>query len=50
MASTIYDQDVRGTPAFRLYKQGRCVRSFSGLLDGELRAEMEKTLNMNYKI
>ena len=44
LSRVIWDQDVRGTPTFRIYRSGRLLRGFSGLIDGELRAEIEKCL------
>lgn len=41
----IWDQDVRGTPTFRIYKNGRVLRAFSGLQDDELKAEIDECLD-----
>ena len=46
MKRVIWDQDVRGTPTFRFYRQGRLVRGFSGLGEDGLKNEIEKAMNM----
>ncbi|CBY07889.1 unnamed protein product [Oikopleura dioica] len=38
----LWDEDVRGTPTFRIYRDGRCLSAFSGLEQDAVSGKLEQ--------